>query len=132
VDFFRAARRDCTAVLSACQARGWHRIVLCGAGELAEIAVLSAADAEVEILCVIDAASTVRSCARCPVVADFAEARLRAGAEGIDAIVVTDARTAQDNFTAMLAVAAAFGLKPERVVAPDLLRISRDGSGAAP
>src|SRR6202035_6168293 len=60
LDFFRSARRDCTAVLSACQARGWRRIVLCGAGELAEIAVLSAADAEVEIICIIDSTSLLR------------------------------------------------------------------------
>jgi DNA-binding MarR family transcriptional regulator len=132
LDFFRRARRDCTAVLSACEARGWRRIVLCGAGELAEIAVLSATDAEVEIICIIDAGATVRSCARCPIVADFAEARTRAGADGIDAVVVTDARAAQDSFAAMLAAAFAFGLGHECVVAPDLLRISRDGSGAQP
>jgi N-methylhydantoinase B/oxoprolinase/acetone carboxylase alpha subunit len=41
---------------------------------------------DLEILCIVDAAAVVRSCARCPVVADFAEARARAGADGIDVL----------------------------------------------
>src|SRR5271154_6043221 len=72
LDFFRRARRDCTALMSACQARGWRRVMLYGGGDLAEIAVLSAAEAEIDIAGVIDTAGTNTSCAGRPVLRDLA------------------------------------------------------------
>src|ERR1051326_4416196 len=45
LNFFRRARTECTELLTGCAERGWRRIALCGAGDLAEIAVLSAAEA---------------------------------------------------------------------------------------
>src|ERR1700691_5714232 len=61
-DFFRRARRDAVVLLASCRARGWTRAAVWSAGELAEVMVLSAAEAEVEVLCVIDAAATQASC----------------------------------------------------------------------
>jgi DNA-binding MarR family transcriptional regulator len=124
LDFFRRARHDCTALMRACQGRGWQRIALYGAGELAEIAILSAQDAESEILCVIDAESGARNCAGRPIVRDFTAALERAGARGVDALVVTDSRAPQQSFDAALAAARACGLPAERVLAPDLLRVA--------
>jgi DNA-binding MarR family transcriptional regulator len=132
-DFFRQARRDCAALLAGCAARGWERIALVGAGELAEIAVLSAGETAVEIVAVIDA-SVASHCAGKPVVADLAAAlALREGS--LDAVVVTDTRLPQESFQAMLAAAVRHGISPERILAPELLHISlpgkRNGRGAA-
>jgi hypothetical protein len=37
-----------------CEARGWRTVALYGAGDLAEIAILSAGAATTEVLCVVD------------------------------------------------------------------------------
>ena len=124
-DFFRHARRDCAALFAACEARGWKRVALSGAGELAEIAVLSAAETLVEIVAVIDT-STTRHCAGKPVVSDLAGAAVL-GEAPLDAIVVTDTRMPQERFEAMLAEGARHGITPGRIVAPELLRISPPG-----
>src|SRR5881394_1396207 len=47
-DFFRRSRGDCAELLQECAARGWTRVALCGAGDLAEVAVLSAGESEIE------------------------------------------------------------------------------------
>lgn len=119
-DFFRQARRDCAALLAAAAERGWSRVALVGAGELAEIAVLGAAESGVEIVAVIDAEGP-RSCAGRPVVADLAA--LGPGA-ALDAVIVTDMRAPQACYEATLAAAAAQGLGAERVLTPQLLHIS--------
>jgi len=119
-DFFRQARRDCAALLAAAAERGWRRVALVGAGELAEIAVLGAAESGVEIVALIDAEGP-RSCAGRPVVADLAA--LSPGA-ALDAVIVTDMRAPQACYEATLAAAAAQGLSAERVLAPQLLHIT--------
>jgi DNA-binding MarR family transcriptional regulator len=118
LDFFRRARRDCARAADTCAQRGWHRVALGGAGELAEIALLSAVDAGLAVVCVIDAGEAGRRCAGVPVVADLAAARHHAGPGGLDAILLTDTRTPQTSFEALSVLA------PGRVVAPRLLGLS--------
>src|SRR5436309_7009255 len=43
-NFFRKARGDCAVLLRQCTALGWRRVALYGAGDLAEIVVLSAGE----------------------------------------------------------------------------------------
>jgi DNA-binding MarR family transcriptional regulator len=124
LDFFRRARRDCSVLLGACAVRGWRRIVLYGAGELAEIAALGADDQEIEIVCVIDGEASARRCAGRPIVGDWPAARALAGEGGIDAVIVTDVRAPQQSYDAIRAQALLAGLAPDRVLAPDLLRIA--------
>jgi DNA-binding MarR family transcriptional regulator len=123
LDFFRRARRDCAALLAACDARGWRRLALAGAGELAEIAVLGATETKVEIVAVIDLAGG-RSCAGRPVVHDVAAAVALAGDGLLDAVILTDTRTPQISFEALLAEASRHGIAAERILAPELLRIT--------
>lgn len=123
--FFRDSRRSCTALFGECRARGYQRVALGGAGELAEVAVLSAAEAGIDIDCVIDAQSDQARCAGRPVVAGLAEALARANAGGIDAIVVTDTTAPQETYDLLAGAARDAGLAEEVVIAPDLLRISR-------
>lgn len=113
-NFFRSARGQCAEVFDHCEARGWRRIALAGVGDLGEIAVLCAADAPVEVVGFVDP--------------DWAEGRY-AGLKVVgrldalpafDAVMVTDFRNPQATFDGL-----AGALPTDRVVAPRLLRISR-------
>lgn len=130
-DFFRRARRDCSEVLRQCAARGWRRVVLYGAGELAEIAALSAGDSGIEIVCVVDKAATGRRCAGLAVVADLAAARRYAAPNAIEGIVLTDTLGPQASFEQLCALAVQDGFALEIIVAPRLLGISTARSAAA-
>lgn len=120
-NFFRRARADCAALLAACAGDGWRRAALYGAGELAEIAVLSAADAGIEIVAVIDANVSIRRCAGVPVVADVAAAQEEAGRASLDGVILTDTRAPQARFEELLVTARRHGLRADQVVAPSLL-----------
>jgi len=122
--FFRRARTDCAALFRQCEARGWQTVALYGAGDLAEIAVLSAGESEVEVLCVIDPEQPGRRCGGLAIVPDLDAALARAGAQGLDGIIVTDTRAPQANFETLLATAELSGQPAGCVVAPSLLRIS--------
>jgi DNA-binding MarR family transcriptional regulator len=122
-DFFRRARQDAVALLAACRARGWTRAALWGAGDLAEVMVLSAAETEIEIVAVVDSTAERQSCGGRPVVATLDAALALAG--GIDVIVMTDARAPRESFDGALAAAARQGIPAERVVAPEMLHLSR-------
>lgn len=124
-DFFRQARGDCVVLLRQCTARGWRLVALYGAGDLAEIAVLSAGEAGIEVACVIDSGEAGRRCAGLPVVADLAAARLAAGSDGLDGVILTDTVAPQARFEQLLASAAEHGLPAGCVVAPSLLGVSR-------
>jgi DNA-binding MarR family transcriptional regulator len=123
-DFFRRARGDCALLLRQCSTRGWRRVALYGAGDLAEIAVLSAGETAIEVACVIDASRAGRSCAGVPIVADLAAARLAAGPGGLDGIILTDTTAPQARFDELLAICTAHGFAPGSVVAPSLLAVS--------
>lgn len=125
-DFFREARLHGTELFDRCAAQGWRRVVLVGAGDLAEIAILSAGEASVAVVCVVDpaVATAGRPCAGRPVVPDLDAAFTLAAPDGIDAVVVTDLRAPQQTFERLCADIGRFGLTPERVLAPELLRIS--------
>ena len=99
-------------------------MALYGAGDLAEIAILSAGETAVEVLCVIDPEQSGRRCGGLPVVADVDAALNRSGPHGLDGIIVTDTRTPQANFERLLSAAELSGWPRGAVVAPSLLRIS--------
>lgn len=122
-NFFRDARTQCADLLDAAGRMGWRRIALLGAGELAEIAVLSGAETSAEIVCVADPRSAGGHCAGVPVVKDVAAALQLAGVGGLDGFLVTDTRAPQSIFDAAVRQAAAAGFSAGRVMAPPLLRI---------
>jgi hypothetical protein len=122
-EFFRRARKQCSELLALCAAAGGGRIVLFGTGELAEIALLSAGEKEVEVLCVVDPDARDNRCGGRPVVADIAAAEALCGERGFDALMVTDLRDPHRTYQAMLVIAAAHNLPPERILVPDLLQV---------
>jgi len=121
-NFFRRARADCAELLQECAARGWRRVALYGAGDLAEVAVLSAGDSEIDVACVIDLARAGGRCVGVPIVADLAAAQ-ELGV--IDGVIVTDTLAPQARFDELAASAPAYGLSAACVVAPSLLGIAR-------
>jgi DNA-binding MarR family transcriptional regulator len=121
-NFFRRARSDCAELLQECAARGWTRVALCGAGDLAEVAVLSAGESEIEVACVIDAARAGGRCVSVPIVADLAAAQQQGAFDGV---ILTDTQAPQRRFDELIASGPAFGLAAVCVVAPSLLGISR-------
>jgi DNA-binding MarR family transcriptional regulator len=125
LDFFRRARTDCAALLQECEAAGWRTAALFGAGELAEIAALSAGETAVEVVCVIDAEHPGPRCAGLAVVPDLAAALVAAAPQSLDGLVVTDTRQPQASFDALAATAEAHGIGRSRIACPSLLRISR-------
>ncbi len=122
-NFFRDAREQCTRLFEQSAARGIRTLALAGDGDLAEIAVLSAADTQVRIACVIDGASANARCAGRPVVADLKAAQALA-ADGLDAVVITDVRAPQVTYEAICDAAGKNGLPAQNVLAPAVLRIT--------
>ncbi len=114
LSYFRAAREDCSELFVACKARGQTRIVLVGAGDLSEIAILAALDSGVQVVAVFDEETNRQQSAGVPVVRDGA-ALARA-----DAVVITDMKDPQAAYERMTA-----RLGPDCVLFPSLLRLSR-------
>lgn len=124
-DFFRRARAQCGEIFAACARRGARRLVLVGTGELAEAAILSAAEAEVRILAIVDSETTLKRCAGVPVVASLADAMGLIPGEAIDVLVITDLRAPQATFDRIMWRAGEMGIGPGQVYWPPLLNISR-------
>ena len=111
--FFRAARQEYADVFARCAAAGNKRVILYGAGELAEIAMLAAEGAGVELLSVFDPTTNQPRVAGLPVVRDFEDV----GPD--DVVVITEGRKPQESYDGLVAV-----LGHRRVFAPPILRIS--------
>jgi DNA-binding MarR family transcriptional regulator len=110
---FRQAKADCTAAFESARERGYGRIALAGASDLAEVAAICALDGGIAIAAVVDSAVKAERFAGAPVVRD-----MDALVPPPDAVLVTDMQTAAA--TAQAAVAK-FGV--ERVLVPALLGV---------
>ena len=113
-NFFRKARRQFDALIEQAETRGWRRLSLYGVSELAEVAVLCAADARVEIVGVADADFRRHSFVGLKVAPGLS------GLEPFDAVLFTTARGPQTCYDALAAE-----YPPGRILAPPLLRIVR-------
>ena len=122
-NFFRDARKQCAGLFEQSAARGIRTLALAGDGDLAEIAVLSAADTQVRIACIIDGTSANARCAGRPIVADLKAAQALAP-DGLDAVVITDVLTPQVTYEAICEAAGMNGLPMQNVLAPAVLRIT--------
>ena len=112
--FFRTARAQCSELFNECWRNGWRRIVLLGAGDLAEIAVLSSVQSGVEVVAIVDAAMVGSQCAGHSVVAM---------PPAFDAILVTDMQGPARMVETGLELLRAAGLARERLLVPRLLGI---------
>ncbi len=122
-NFFRQARADCTVLFAECARRDWRKVALYGAGDLAEIAVLSASETDMEVACVIDPALSGQRCAGLRVVVDLAAAQ-ECAAGALDGLILTDTGAPQERFDELKLAIVRHGLPRGSVVAPRLLGIS--------
>ena len=123
LDFFRRARGDCAALFRHCESLGWRNVALYGASDLAEIAILSAGETTVDVLCVVDSGAQGRRCGGRPIVADLAIATSD-DLRPLDGVILTDTQAPQASFETLLAIARRNWLAESSVLAPSLLRIS--------
>ncbi len=111
--FFRIARTECSEIFETCNLRGWNRVALHGLTDIAEIAVLSATNADIQIVGVIDRSSARERYAGAPVVDTFEKL------SDVDAVVITDLGKPQDGYNQMVSK-----LSRDRVFAPGILNVS--------
>ena len=105
--FFRKARSQCEAVFATALSKGQRRLVLVGSGELAEIASLVAREHPIEIVGTVERSDDPKN---------LVLSMENLGPFG--AVIVTTLEDSRSTFDAAI---AAFG--PERVYAPELLRL---------
>lgn len=113
-NFFRRARSECAVAMQECKSHGWQRVALAGVGDLGEIALLCAADGDVQIIGFIDPDYDGKQFMGLPVVNRPDRLEL------FDAILVTDFQNPQMVFDALIK-----SVPSERVVSPEMLSISR-------
>jgi len=117
--WYRAARNQYDALLEAAAAAGQRRLVLAGAGDLAEVAMLCALRYDVEVVGVCDAEATANRFRHAALARDLASL------PPADAVLLTDMRSPQATYEAL---AARVG--PGRVLAPPLLKVVAREGGA--
>jgi len=113
--FFRIARSECGQIFNECNEKGAHRIVLHGLTDLAEIAVLCAADYTIEIVAIIDPATELNDYSEIPIVKTIQEAPV------FDALIITDLGNPQLAFDKLVAES---DLNTNQIFAPSILKIS--------
>jgi DNA-binding MarR family transcriptional regulator len=113
--FFRAARNEYNELFTRCARQGQKRVVLCGVGELAEIATLAAIGSGVEIVAIYDLETNQSHYAGLPILRDLAELP----PESVSA--VTDGRRAQATFDLLVST---WGR--DRILCPKFLRVSQN------
>ena len=113
--FFRMARREYRVLFLDGQRKGFHRFVLVGRGEVAEIALLAALEADAALVGILDREANTDRLHGLPVLHSLDEA------EAWDALVITESRHPQKAFETLRCAVPA-----RQVLAPPFLRIVRE------
>jgi len=88
-NFYRLARGQCDALVAEAVGRGWEKIALIGASDLAEVMMICAHGEAVTIVAVIDPQRARQTLAGLPVVGDLAELA------AVDGVVITSLQGGQ-------------------------------------
>ncbi len=108
--FYREAAESCTAIYAYCQQSHWHRLLLCGLSDLAEIAILRANNSPVEIIGIYDRDCGKEQFFSKPVWREFCES------EPFDACVLTDLKSPLTTYESLVGAVGA-----ERLLVPEVL-----------
>jgi hypothetical protein len=109
--FFRQAKGDCSNLLRSAQSRGFKRILLAGRSDLSEIAALCAPEYDIDIVGLVDAASSDRRFMQLPVFASIS------AATAFDAVLITDLVATRETWEDAVA-----RVGDKRVLVPEMLR----------
>ena len=112
---FRVARAQCDELLALSIDHGCTRIALAGAGDLAEIAALSALNEKIELVAVIDRGSNQSRLAGIRIVRSLAEVG------PVDAVLITDITNPQETFELLLHI-----FPESRIYIPPMLRVNQN------
>lgn len=115
LNFFRGARSQYEDAFTALAARGIRRVALSGSGELAEIALLSASAAGIEVVAIIAPGRNIAVFHGRPIVADLAAAQ----ALKAEAVAIADSQQPQSAYDRLRDA-----LPADRLIAPRLLHIA--------
>ena len=116
--FYRRAGVSCVEAFAHCRYRGYHRIGLCGASDLAEIAALRALEHDIEIDCVLDPDHRGERFLNLPVVRT-------PDARAVDAWLLTQLADPQLEYERLVVAVPA-----DRVIVPGILGVmTTDGAG---
>lgn len=118
LQFYRQARQEYGDIIAYCETRGWTRIVLVGASELAEIASLSASAARIEIVGILDAGRNDPTFCDIPVFRSLDDIE---PSKRPNAVLLADVNDPQSAFESLIKV-----LPQERVLVPKLMRVMTD------
>ena len=113
--FFRMARREYRALFLDGQRKGFRRFVLVGRGEVAEIALLAALEADAALVGILDREANTDRLHGLPVLRSLEEA------EAWDALVITESRHPQEVFETLRDTVLV-----RQVLTPPFLRIVRE------
>lgn len=123
LDFFRRARGQYEEAFAALAARGIKTVAIAGSGDLAEIALLSASAAGLDVAGVIAPGRNEASFHGRPIVSDWAAAE-KLGAEAVAIADTVAPQQAYNEFSRNLAA--------ERLIAPPLLHVVPPAASARP
>ena len=113
LSFFRQAKEECEQAFAQARGRGWQRIGLVGAGELADIAILCADRSATELVGVVDGSYPREVFGNLPV------ARDAASLPPVDALLVTEMLAPQAVYDRLVAE-----IEPRRVLTLAVLHIT--------
>lgn len=113
-NFFRQARTECLQIFRDAKAKGWHRLVLFGDGDLAEIAGLAAQETGANILGVVAPDNHRQQVAGQKVLQRLPKR------EHFDAVMITDIHNPRAVYEKLME-----HVEEARILAPDLLMITR-------
>jgi hypothetical protein len=119
--FFRRAKSDCSQIFRIAKSHGFTRIVLAGKSDLAEIAMLCAVDAGVDIVAVVDPRHDRSVFVGVELVPSYDKIAVE-----FDAVVVTDVVRAKASLDAAIE-----GFGEDRVFVPELLGLKVKVAGRA-
>lgn len=113
---FRAARQEYGDMFRHCADNGWYDVVLCGTGEVGEIAVLSAVGGAVRLRGFLDPHAQVTEATGLPVHHDLS------AFPDVDVLVITDLHDPQGTLDSISTT-----FPTEKILAPQFMHLLRGG-----
>lgn len=119
--FYREARQEFADIFGYCSTRGWHRVALVGASELAEIATLAIPNAQMTIVGVLDSERNEAMFGDLPVYRSLDEIPATNRPQAVILVDIIDPQRAYDRLIDVMPA--------DRVVAPRMLHVIPVSSG---